>query len=43
MPEVMSKALPLEDLSGAVSAYYESNSEPVVLDTKNVEITNPKT
>ena len=43
MQEVASKALPLDDLSGAVSAYYQSSSEPVVLDTKNVEITNPKT
>ena len=39
MQEV-SKAMPLDDLSGAVSAY-QSSSEPVVLD--NVEITNPKT
>ena len=31
---VESKALPLDDLSGAVSAYYQSSSEPVVLDTK---------
>ena len=38
-----SKALPPKDLSGAVSAYYQSSSEPVVLDTKNVEIANPKT
>ena len=43
MQEVGSKALTLDDLSGAVSAYYQSNSEPVVLDTKNVEITDPKT
>ena len=41
MQEVASKALPLDSLSGAVSA--QSSSEPVVLDTKNVEITNPKT
>ena len=34
-----SKALPLDDLSGAVSAYYQRRTEPVVLDTlKNVEI-----
>ena len=26
---VASKALPLDDLSGAVSAYYQSSSEPV--------------
>ena len=44
MQEVASKALPLDDLSGAVSAYYHSSSEPVVLDTiKNMDITNPKT
>ena len=28
-----SKALPLENLSGAVSAYYQRQAEPVVLDT----------
>ena len=28
-----SKALPLDDLSGAVSAYYQRRTEPVVLDT----------
>ena len=28
-----SKALPLDDLSGAVSAYYQRQIEPVVLDT----------
>ena len=28
-----SKALPLDNLSGAVSAYYERQTEPVVLDT----------
>ena len=33
-----SKALPLDDLSKAVSAYYQRRT-----DTKNVEITNPKT
>ena len=33
-----SKALPLDDLSGAGSAYYQRRS-----DTKNVETTNPKT
>ena len=33
-----SKALPLDDLSGAVSTYYQRRT-----DTKNVEITNPKT
>ena len=39
-----SKALPLDNLSGAVSDYYQRQTEPVVLDTiKNVEITNPKT
>ena len=38
-----SKALPLDDLSRAVSAYYQRRTKPVVLDTKNVEITNPKT
>ena len=60
MQQVASKALPLDDLSGAVSAYYQSSSDffitffgeardgetcmsPVVLDTKNVEITNLKT
>ena len=43
MQEVAPKALPLDDLSGDVSAYYQSSSEPVMLDTKNVEITNPKT
>ena len=43
MQESVSKVLSLDDLSGAVSAYYQSNSEPIVLDTKNVEITNPKT
>ena len=43
MQEVTSKAMPLDDLSGAVSAYYQSSSDPVVLDTKNVEITSPKT
>ena len=43
MQEVASKVLPLDDLSGAVSAYYRSSSEPVALDAKNVEITNPKT
>ena len=43
MQEVALKAMPLDDLSGAVSAYYQSSSEAVVLDTKNVEITNPKT
>ena len=43
MQEVALKALTLDDLSGAVSAYYQSSSESVVLDTKNVEITNPKT
>ena len=32
------KAIPLDNLSGAVSAYHQSSSEPVVLD--NVEITN---
>ena len=40
---VVLKALPLNDLSGAVSAYYQSSSEPVVLDTKIVEIANSKT
>ena len=40
---VASKALPLDDFSGAVSAYYQSTSKPVVLDTKNVEIADPKT
>ena len=35
--EVESKAMPLDNLSGAVSAF---RSEPVVLD--NVEITNTK-
>ena len=56
----MSKALPLDDLSGAVSAYDQNSSDflyhifgetrdgktsmsPVVFDTKNVDITNPKT
>ena len=39
--KVWSKAMPLDDLSGAVSAFHQSSSEPVVLD--NVEITNPKT
>ena len=43
MQEGASKTLPLDDLSGAMSAYYQSSSEPVVLDTKNVEITDPKT
>ena len=33
--------MPLDDLSGAVSAFHQSSSEPVVLD--NVEITNPET
>ena len=33
--------MPLDDLSGAVSAFHQSSSEPVVLD--NVEITNLKT
>ena len=43
------KALPLDDLSGAVSAYYQRRTEPVVLNgyytckSKNVEVTNPKT
>ena len=54
-----SKALPLDDLSGAVSAYDQNSSDYfyhifletkddkacmslVVLDTKNMEITNPK-
>ena len=32
MQEVASKALTLDDLSGALSAYYQSSSEPVVLD-----------
>ena len=30
----VSKALPLDDLSGAMSAYYQRRTEPVVLDTK---------
>ena len=55
-----SKALPLDDLSGAVSAYDQNSSDYfyhsfletrdgkacmalVVFDTKNMEITNPKT
>ena len=39
-----SKALPLDNLSGAVSAYYQRQTEPVVLDSiKNVETTDPKT
>ena len=39
-----SKALPLDNLSGAVSVYYQRQTELVVLDTiKNVEITDPKT
>ena len=55
-----SKVLALDDLSGAVSAYDQNNSDyfydifvetrdgkacmsPVVFDTKNMEITNPKT
>ena len=54
------KALPLDDLSGAVSAYDRNSSDflyyiygetrdgktcmsPVVFDTKNVKITNPRT
>ena len=57
---IMSKALPLDDLLGAVSAYDQNSSDflyhifgetrygktcmsPVVFDTKNVDITNPKT
>ena len=55
-----SKALPLDDLSGALSAYNQNSSEyfyhifvetrdgkacmsPVVFDTKNMEIADPKT
>ena len=58
--KVASKALPLDDLSGAVSAYDQNSSDflyrifaetkdgktcksPVVFDTKNVKMTNPKT
>ena len=60
MQQVTSKALPLDDLPGAVSAYDQNSSDslyhifgetrddktcmsPVVFDTKNVDITNPKT
>ena len=51
MQQVTSKALPLDNLSGAVSTYDQNSSDflyhicmsPVVFDTKNVDITNPKT